>query len=98
MPVGFDLRWVLQTPALMKGTLFTRLAGASGRSLMKTFKTSTTFFKTESCRKVNLPCDKEVLHAPRTWLVVQISLSHKKQEASVQILQRFKLLGDGRTL
>ena len=60
MPVGFDFGRVLQTPALTKETLFTCLTGASGISLMKIFKTSTRLLKAESCRKVNLPYNKEV--------------------------------------
>ena len=40
---------------------------------------------------------REVLQAPRTWLAVHISFPHKKQDASVVIRQRFKLLGEGST-
>ena len=60
MPVGFDFIRVLKTPAFTKETLL-RLTGNLGSSLMKVFRESTKHFKTESWRKVNLPCDY-------TWL------------------------------
>ena len=60
MPVGFDFVRVLQDPAFTKETLFTRLTGNLGSSLMKVFRAPTKHFKTESWRKVNLPCDREI--------------------------------------
>ena len=38
MPVGFDFVRVLQTPAFTKETLFMRLTGNLGSSLMKVFR------------------------------------------------------------
>ena len=47
-------------PAFTKETLFMHLTGNLGSSLMKMFRASTKLLKTESWRKVNLPCDKEI--------------------------------------
>lgn len=74
-----------------------RFGAVAGISEMKAFIDSTRVFNTVSCRKVNLPCVKDILHAPRTWDVVQTTLPHKCQLASVVMCQRFKLDGDGKT-
>ena len=61
----------------------------------KDFKVSDRSLKTESCLNVNRPCERDFLHAPKMWAVVQISLPLKKQEDSAAILYLRRLLGDG---
>ena len=51
---------------------------------------------TLSCLKVKRPCLRATLHAPKMCAVVQMVLLHMKQEASEKILQRLRLLGDGK--
>ena len=47
-------------------------------------------------QRVNLPCCKANLHAPRTCAVVQICLWQSLQEVSVVIFHLCRLDGDGK--
>ena len=46
--------------------------------------------------KGKAPCLRATLHAPKMCAVVRMILLHRKQEASEEILQRLRLLGDGK--
>lgn len=77
MPVGKLFLLAGAWPDFTKICLVMRFGAVAGISEMKAFIDSTRVFNTVSCRKVNLPCVKDILHAPRTWDVVQTTLPHK---------------------
>ena len=54
--------------------------------------------RTESCRKIKLPCSKGNFHPSRIFIVVQISLWQSLQEFLVVIFRQSGVDGDGRVL
>ena len=50
-----------------------------------------------SWRKVNRPCDRLTLQAPKTCAVVQIGFRQRLHEDSVMIFHLAKLEGEGKT-
>ena len=70
--------------------------GTDSILLMNLFRVAKIWDNTLSCLKVKHPCLRATLHAPKMCAVVHMVLLHRKQEASEEILQRLRLLGDGK--
>ena len=62
----------------------------------KDWNKETRTCRKESCQKLNLPCGKANLHAPRTCTVVQICLWQSLQEVSMVIFHLHRLDVSGR--
>ena len=70
--------------------------GSDSILLMNLFRVAKIWDNTLSCLKVKHSCLGAMLRAPKMCPVVHIVLLHRKQEASEEILQCLRLLGDAK--
>ena len=66
IPVGLTLDFDTLFPAFTNANLMRRFGGVGGRAFIKDDKIEASSLRTESCLKVNRPCVRETLQAPRT--------------------------------
>ena len=65
-PFGLTLDFDTLFPAFTNANLMRRFGGVGGSAFIKDDKIEASSLRTESCLKVNRPCVRETLQAPRT--------------------------------